>query len=144
MGSAGNAVIYAVSQFGQGVLIYPFREGMKSGAGLNHAKLLGFQKLFSYAQDGVVVLAKEIGGVQNPIFSSPGGPEFTTGQVDENIQANIPLQLAKPRFIRTQFREITFPRDTLEVNEKLKEILLMSQNPVCFLEITIRKYLGSL
>ena len=76
------------------------------------------------AQDRVVELAKEIGGVQQPRSASPSGSSFMIGQLDASAQQRIPLQSPKPRFVRSQFRDKNRPRDVLGVNEKMKSVLL--------------------
>ena len=137
MGSAGNAVSYEASQFGQGLLTYSLLEGMKLGSGLTPGSMIEVQKLFSYAQSRVVGLAKEIGGVQQPRSASPRGSSFMIGQLDKDTQERIPLQSAKPRFVRGQFRAKNRPRDVLGVNEKIKSALvaMMDDGQVVFSDV---------
>ena len=139
MGSAGDAVSYEASQFGQGLLTYSLLEGMKFGEGLKDGNMVEVQKLFSYAQNQVALLAKEIGGVQQPRSASPSGDGFVIGQLDQVAQQKIALQSAKPRFVRSQFRAKKKPRDVLGVNEKVKKqlITLMDDGKLVFSDVAM-------
>ena len=59
------------------------------------------------------------------------------GQLDENAKEKIPLQSAKPRFVRSQFRDQNRPRDVLGVNEKMKSALvsLMDEGKLVFSDV---------
>ena len=59
------------------------------------------------------------------------------GQLDENAKEKIPLKSAKPRFVRSQFRDQNRPRDVLGVNEKMKLALvsLMDDGKLVFSDV---------
>ena len=59
------------------------------------------------------------------------------GQLDENTKEKIPLQSAKPRFVRSQFRDKNHPRDVLGMNEKMKSALvsLMDDGKLVFSDV---------
>ena len=59
------------------------------------------------------------------------------GQLNENVKEKIPLKPAKPRFVRSQFRDQNRPRDVLGVNEKIQSALvaLMDDGKLVFSDV---------
>ena len=128
MGSAADSVSYEASQYGQGLLTYSLLEGMKLGSGLTNDKMVTVNTLFEYAQDRVELLARGIGGVQEPRYAAPEGRSFPIGQVDAEVQDKIPLESVKPRVIRPDFVDAKRPKDVLELGDKLSELFRSQMN----------------
>ncbi len=138
MGSAADAVSYEASQYGQGLLTYSLLEGMKMGSGVRKDKMVGVDALFSYAQDRVTGLARDIGGVQEPRYAAPDGQAFAIGQVNEEVQKQIPLESVKPRIIRPSFVDAKQYRDRLGLNDQLSETFRaeMDKGHIIFSDVT--------
>ena len=124
MGSTADQPSYEASQYGQGVLTYALLEGLR-GAGLQKPEdYIDVQTLFRYAERRVPELARNIGGVQKPINSSPLGKTFVIGQMNETDKAGIKLPALKPVFLRPN---LTAPslgnRDPLRLTTELRKRL---------------------
>jgi len=138
MGSAADSVSYEASQYGQGLLTYSLLEGMKLGSGVTNNKMVSVDGLFSYAQDRVAGLARDIGGVQQPRYAAPDGQAFAIGQVDKTVQQQIPLESIKPLIIRPQFHDMKRPRDVLNLGDQLSELFRseMDKGRMVFSDVT--------
>jgi hypothetical protein len=99
--SASVQSAYETSLYGQGLLTYSLLSGIKLGGGLRDNKFIDVTRWFNYAADHVKVLAKEIGGRQDPQLI--GNASFEIGMVDKEVVDNIQLSLKKKIFRRTRF-----------------------------------------
>src|SRR5581483_6670244 len=55
---------------------------------------------FTYAQRKVELLAKGIGGIQQPVLSSPEGRTFPIALMTDEAKRQIPIGSAKPQVLR--------------------------------------------
>ncbi|WGK84005.1 ankyrin repeat domain-containing protein [Vibrio aestuarianus] len=117
-GSTADAVSYEASQFGQGILTYSLLEGMK-GAALEQGSFVDVVTLFSRARDRVPELAKNIGGIQQPVVFSKAD-SFYIGQLDEDARRDINLLQPKPVFMRTTLMNKETLRDDLLFGRQLE------------------------
>ena len=99
--SASGQSAYETSLYGQGLLTYSLLSGVKLGGGLKDNKYIDVTQWFNYASDHVKVLAKEIGGRQDPQLI--GNASFEIGLVDKEVIDNIQLPLKKKIFRRSKF-----------------------------------------
>jgi hypothetical protein len=99
MGCASDAVSYEATQYGQGVLTYSLLQGMK-GAALRDDEYVDVSKLFQYAADQVPQLARDIGGIQEPLIAAPRGASFDVGLLKKEDKEAIPLAMVKPLILR--------------------------------------------
>lgn len=99
MGSSSDAVSYEAGRYNQGLLTYALLEGMK-GRALREGKFVDVKTLFSYAQERVPQLAKNIGGIQQPQTASPKGESFDVALVTDSEKKNIPLSIEQPQVLR--------------------------------------------
>ncbi|MDQ3817056.1 MAG: caspase family protein, partial [Acidobacteriota bacterium] len=114
MGSAGDAVSYEASQYGQGLLTYSLLQGMKGGA-LREDQYVDVSALFQYAADQVPLLARNIGGIQRPIIASPKGSSFDVGLLKtKEERAAIPLAQVRPLVLRPVLLNVEQGFDDLE------------------------------
>lgn len=117
-GSTADAVSYEASQFGQGILTYSLLEGMK-GAALEQGSFVDVVTLFSRARNRVPELAKNIGGIQQPVVFSKAD-SFYIGQLDEDARRDINLLQPKPVFMRTTLMNKETLRDDLMFGRQLE------------------------
>lgn len=101
--SAAGQSAYETSLYGQGLLTYSLLSGIKFGNGLKENKFIDITKWFNYASDNVKVMAREIGGRQDPQII--GNASFDIGLVDKEIVENIHLASKKKAFKRSRFIE---------------------------------------
>ncbi|MFT5716462.1 MAG: ankyrin repeat protein/uncharacterized caspase-like protein [Oleiphilaceae bacterium] len=120
-GSTADAVSYEASQFGQGVLTYSLLEGMK-GAALEKGSFVDVVKLFSRARDRVPELAKNIGGIQQPVIFSKAD-SFYIGELNEKDRESISLLQPKPIFLMSTFMNLESFDDNLGLEKQLDEHL---------------------
>lgn len=128
-GSAADAVSYETSVYGQGLLTYSLLKAIR-GAALRSdggEEYVDVQKLLQFTVDDVPVLAKGIGGIQQPLYRSPGDQKsFDIGMVDAAIKNQIVLSEPKPVFVASSFINEARKRDDLKVsdliNAQLQEI----------------------
>jgi hypothetical protein len=73
--AAADKVSYEASCFGQGLLTYELLSGMR-GEALDEGGRLEVRKWFDTAEWRVPEFAQGIGGIQQPVVSSPGGQSF--------------------------------------------------------------------
>lgn len=122
MGSAADAVSYEASQYGQGLLTYALLKGMK-GAALRDDQYVDVDRLFHAAMDDVPLLARDIGGIQQPRIASPGGASFDIGELLPEDRRAIPLATAKPILLRPVFLNARLHRDNLGLSKILSDRL---------------------
>ena len=122
MGAAADAPSYEASQFGQGLVTYALLEGMR-GAALREDFYVDVQKLFHRVEDVVPQLAKGIGGVQQPVVSTPRGASFDIGRVDGKDRERIPLALPRPVVLRPVLINVAEGTDNLELSGALRRQL---------------------
>lgn len=123
-GSAADSVSYEATRFRQGLLTYSLLEGLR-GASLKDEEYVDVQLLFQYAADRVPELARGVGGIQKPLQSGRPGNSFVIGQLTRDDRAAIPLETAKPVFIRSRFNdEFSLLDDDLSLSSTLNERLL--------------------
>ena len=101
--SASGQSAYETSLYGQGLLTYSLLSGIKFGNALRDDKFLDVTTWFNYAADEVKILAKDIGGRQDP--KTFGNASFDVGIVDAEVKDAIPLTIRKKIFTRSRFIE---------------------------------------
>jgi hypothetical protein len=95
--------------------------------------------LFSFAENLVPQLAKNVGGIQQPTRANPGGQSFDIGQLTQEDKAQIPLQAPRPLVVRASFQDEKRPWDQLglgrRVNEQLRDASAGGRNaPFVFVD----------
>jgi Caspase domain len=121
-GAAADASSYEASRFGQGLLTYSLLLGM-TGPGLKGTEL-DVLTWFGYAVDEVPVLAREIGGIQKPLLSSPSeGASFPLGRLEAEDRVKIPLPKERPLVLRSTFEEEATFDDVLRLAGRVDEHL---------------------
>lgn len=131
MGSAADKVSYETTQYRQGLLTYSLLQGMK-GSKLRDDKFADVSDLFTYAQDTVPALAKNIGGIQRPIVISPERGRsvvlgergsFDIGMFTAEEQVQIKLAAPRPFVLRPTLinRDTTY--DDLDLTPLLRQAL---------------------
>jgi WD40 repeat protein/uncharacterized caspase-like protein len=122
MGSAADAPSYEAGKYAQGLLTYSLLQAMKGGE-LDAGGFIDVQKLFSYAEQKVPALAKDIGGVQKPIVSSPLGSSFTIGLMTDEEKKQIILPTPKPLMLRPLLASPPINNDPLNLIPELRKRL---------------------
>lgn len=122
MGSAADAVSYEASQYGQGLLTYALLQGLR-GAALDEGGAVDVGRLFGFAADRVPELARNIGGIQQPLVATPGGASFPIGQLLAEDRAAIPLAEVKPIVLGPVLTNRTEDWDSLELGTLLRKAL---------------------
>lgn len=102
MGSAADSVSFEASRFGQGLLTYALLEGMR-GPALRAEGMVDVSTLFQYAVDRVPELARDLGGVQQPLIFAPDGASFDIGRVTESVRQDMPLAELRPLLLAPTF-----------------------------------------
>lgn len=125
-GCAADAVSYEASRFGQGILTYALLEGMK-GTALRDNEFVDVDLLFQKARDRVPELARDIGGIQQPLVFSPStSGSFDIGKLSEADRQKIQLNAVKPIFVMSALLDKDQLDDALGlsvlVDAKLSEI----------------------
>ena len=115
--------------YGQGLLTYSLLKAIRGGALRQdgNEEYVDIQRLLQYAVDEVPQLAKGIGGIQQPLYRSPGDQKsYDIGKVDVKTKKEIVLAEPKPVFVATSFININENEDDLKltqfVNAQLREI----------------------
>lgn len=121
-GCASDSGSYEASRYGQGVLTYSLLLGMR-GAALKEDQFVDVATLFDFAADRVPALAKNLGGIQRPVISSPKGSSFEIGEVTADDRKRIPLQRERPLVLRSAFQDEQSFDDVLELAKKVDEQL---------------------
>jgi hypothetical protein len=105
MGSAADRVSYEASRYGQGLLTY--------------ALLLGIR---------VPEFAQGIGGIQQPVISSPKGQTFPIALLPPEVRREIPLPVLKPQLLRLQVLDAN-DADELGLAAPVRAALREASNP---------------
>lgn len=121
MGSTADAPSYESSEYGQGLLTYSLLQAMQ-GAQLD-GEYVDVRKLFSYAEQKVPMLAKNIKGVQQPEVFSPSGKTFAIGQMIYEDRQKIKLPTPKPLILRPILFNPEEMDDNLKLTPKLSKRL---------------------
>ena len=124
MGSAADAVSYEASQYGQGLLTYSLLQGMK-GARLRDDQFADVELLFGYAKDTVGVLAKNVGGMQQPRTITPDvSRSFDIGQFTPTEREQITtLANPVPLILRPRLTNPKLRYDNLGLEKLLRAAL---------------------
>jgi hypothetical protein len=123
MGAAADASSYEASQYGQGLLTYSLLTGMR-GAALRDEKFVDVSRLFQFAADEVPQLARDIGGVQRPLITTPqNSTSFDLGALDEEDKRHIPFAVVKPMILRPVFMNPDELADNLKLGPALRDRL---------------------
>ena len=101
--SAAGQSAYETSLYGQGLLTYCLLSGIKLGDGLRENKYIDVTKWFNIAAGNVQIMAKDIGGRQDPQII--GNASFDVGLVDKEVVDGIKLSIKKKIFRRSKFIE---------------------------------------
>jgi WD40 repeat protein len=97
--SAADEGAYETSLYSQGLLTYSLLTGMKQGSGLRDQQYVDVSRWFNAAADEVKVLARDIGGRQDPQLL--GTASFDVGIVDRQIAESIVLARPGKIFVRS-------------------------------------------
>jgi len=130
-GSAADKPSYEASRYGQGLLTYALLKGLKGAALVQDGNnfLADVIELSKYAQNEVVVLAKEISGIQNPQLLGPSNQAtFYFASLDEKAKQAIVLKEAKPVFCYPNFQDISKPFDQLKFSEIMMETMVQNHS----------------
>lgn len=130
-GSAADKPSYEASRYSQGLLTYALLKGLKGAALVQDGNnfLADVMELSKYAQNEVVVLAKEISGIQNPQLLSPSNQAtFYFASMDEQAKKAIVLNEAKPVFCYPNFQDISKPFDQLKFSEIMMETMVQNHS----------------
>ena len=104
MGAAADRVSYEASRYGQGLLTYSLLLGMR-GEALDEGGRLDVRRWFDAAQRKVPDLAQGIGGIQQPVISSPTGQTFPVAMFTPEDRAQIVLAKLKPQLLRARVED---------------------------------------
>ncbi len=119
MGASADAVSYEASQYGQGLLTYSLLQAMK-GAKLREGQFADVSQLFGYAQEMVPTMAKNIGGIQQPLIITPdNSASFDIGKFTVDEQKQIVISSPKPLILRPSLRNSTLRFDNLRLTQML-------------------------
>jgi WD40 repeat protein len=125
-GSAADAVSYEASVYGQGLLTYALLKGLR-GAALRREgteEFVDVEKWLGYAVEQVPLLAKGIGGIQQPFYRGiQNQRSFDLGRVTESIKTKIRIAEPKPVLLVKSFQEETQFDDVLDLKNKLESAL---------------------
>jgi WD40 repeat protein/tetratricopeptide (TPR) repeat protein len=122
MGSAADAPSYEASQYGQGLLTYALLEGI-AGAALREEVFVDVAMLFNRAVERVPLLAKNIGGIQQPLVAARKGSSFDIGRIEGDAKARIPVARVKPVIIRPLLINVDEGTDSLRLSAALRKRL---------------------
>ncbi|WP_165841048.1 WD40 domain-containing protein [Larkinella punicea] len=125
-GSAADAVSYEASVYGQGLLTYALLKGLR-GAALRREgseEFVDVEKWLGYAVEQVPLLAKGIGGIQQPFYRGiQNQRSFDVGRVTEEVKAKIRISEPKPVLLVRSFQEETQFDDVLDLKNKVESAL---------------------
>ena len=141
MGAAADKVSYEASEYGQGLLTYALLHGMK-GARLREGQFAEAGLLFGYAQEEVVKMAKNIGGIQRPYVITPDTSEpIDIGMFTEAEQRAIKLANRKALILRPALQNERLRYDNLKLTPILRQELRemsyvagLGEAPIVFVE----------
>jgi WD40 repeat protein/uncharacterized caspase-like protein len=130
MGAAADKVSYETTQYGHGLLTYSLLQALKGAGRLRDDKFADVGLLFSYAQDRVPELAKNIGGIQRPLVISPlpsvafeKSGSFDIGMFTPDEQGLITLPSPKPLVLRPVLINRDESYDNLDLTPLLRQAL---------------------
>jgi hypothetical protein len=127
MGAAADKVSYEASRYGQGLLTYSLLLGMR-GEALDEGGRLDVRQWFATAQRRVPELARGIGGIQQPVVSSPGGQSFPIALFTPEDRGRIPLPALKPQLLRATAHNAD-DRDPLNLESEVRAGLRVVSTP---------------
>jgi len=127
MGAAADKVSYEASRYGQGLLTYALLLGMR-GEALDEGGRLEVRKWFDTAQHRVPQLAQGIGGIQQPVVSSPTGQTFPIGLYTPADRSQIPLPTFKPQLLRARVEDAD-QNDPLQLDGPVRAALRSASTP---------------
>ena len=114
-GCASDRASYETSRYGQGLLTYSLLLGMRGGQ-LRQHEFVAVAELFEFATERVPELAKDIGGVQRPIYAVPhAGSSFDLGRLTKEERARVPLRSVRPLLVRSMFMDPDQGQDVLDL-----------------------------
>lgn len=120
MGSSADAVSYEASQFGQGLLTYSLLRAM-DGERLRPGGYADINELFTFAKQTVPTLAKNIGGIQQPLSITPDvAGTFDIGRFTADEQTKIVLSNPKPLILRPNLQNEKLRFDNLKLTPLLR------------------------
>jgi hypothetical protein len=128
MGSAADRLSYEATQFGRGLLTHALLQGLY-GPALRDGEYMDVSRWFQYALDEVPALARQLGGVQQPLVAAPRGSSFDLGRLTAEDRAAIPLPSARPLVLRPVFLDPERGFDHLELMSAVRERLLDASAP---------------
>ncbi len=128
MGAAADKVSYEASRYGQGLLTYSLLQGMR-GEALDDGGRLDVANWFRTAQREVPELARGIGGIQQPVISSPGGQTFPIGLFTAEARKEIVLPGLKAQLLRARVEDED-QNDPLALEEPVRALLRAASFPV--------------
>jgi WD40 repeat protein/uncharacterized caspase-like protein len=118
MGCAADKVSYEASQFEHGLLTYALLEGMR-GPGVAD-DVLQAEKLFRYASGRVPQLAQGIGGIQEPLVSSPRNEPVGVAKL---VPGDVPLKATAALLVRPLLRNAGGDEDDLKLSAAMHKRL---------------------
>jgi len=129
MGSAPDGLSYEASQYAQGLLTYALLLGMRTME-LGESGSIDVLNWFNFAEKKVPDLAKEIGGTQRPVVSSPKGQGFPIGILKETSERlKIPLSEERPMLLPPEGGDEANGFDDLRLKRALNARLLVVSRP---------------
>ncbi|HEV7699378.1 MAG TPA: caspase family protein [Pyrinomonadaceae bacterium] len=109
MGTAADSQSFEANEYRQGLLTYSLIEAMTTDKGLREGKFLDVEGWFTFAEDKVEELAKNIGGVQKPSFFKGNlARTFDIGRIDAEEQRLLPLAQRVPLILKPELRSTDF------------------------------------
>jgi len=129
--SASGQSAYETSLYDHGLLTQSLLSSIKLGNGLKDNKYLDVTKWFNTSSDQVKILAKDIGGRQDPQIL--GNASFHVGLADDEVRDGIKLSIRKKIFKGSNIiKEGLMPIDNLDltplVDKELNEVSVKGNN----------------
>jgi hypothetical protein len=98
------------------------------GEALDEGGRLDVRKWFDTAQHRVPEFAQGIGGIQQPVISSPKGQTFPIALLPPEVRREIPLPVLKPQLLRLQVLDAN-DADELGLAAPVRAALREASNP---------------
>lgn len=115
--AAADQSAYETSLYRQGLLTYSLLTGLKLGQGLKDQQYIDVNRWFNFAADNVKLLAKDIGGRQDPQLIGNG--TFDIGLVDQEVSDGIQLSIRRKVFRQSRFiQDENLLNDDLDLSER--------------------------